>query len=160
MFAPMKTVDSIDALITSWERAEARLDENAMQTLLLGLNKLFNADLVFELVAALSPESDSLTSNGQQRNRRDFDALIDRIKSALLNAHARLVEHGHPVELDAWVLEDLIDGWSETVWKHTDALLRSRTPFETDAVRFQIERRTTRRAEAIRTAAEHAHHIA
>jgi len=154
MFTQLQTVENINALINTWERAATQREAYAMQTLLLGLNTTINHDLVFELASALSPECDTLTPEGRQRDRHMFEALIEQIKQKITITQARLISNGFQLEpaLDTWVIEDLLEGWGESVWKHAEALLRSRSEIETEAIRFQVDRRTVKRADAIRHA--------
>lgn len=152
MFAQLKTVESIQRLISTWEHAAVPAVDDPLQPLLLGLNTYINHDLVFELANNLAVNGDTLTPQGRQRDRRAFDGVIAAIKTLVMDVYQRVSERGCTLDLDVWVLEDLIDGWSETVWKHTEALLRSRSQFEAEAIRFQVDRRTIKRAEGIRCA--------
>ncbi len=152
MFAQLKTIDSIHNLIDTWERAAVQTVDDPEQALLLGLNTYLNHDLVFELANDLAVHGDTLTPAGRQRDRRAFEAVIMGVKALVVEAHERARARGCAIDLEAWLLEDLIDGWSETVWKHTEALLRSRSQFEAEAIRFQVDRRTSKRADALRRA--------
>ncbi len=152
MFAQLKTIDSIHNLIDTWERAAVQTVDDPEQSLLLGLNTYLNHDLVFEVANDLAAIGDTLTPAGRQRDRRAFDAVITGVKALVVEAHERARARGCAIDLDAWLIEDLLDGWSETVWKHTEALLRSRSQFEAEAIRFQVDRRTSKRADAIRRA--------
>lgn len=151
MLGQLKTVEQIQSLLTSWERAARDHTEFAQQSVLLGLNAAINYDLVFELASVLAPECDTLTPAGRARDRRAFDAMIAQLKRLILEVYTR-VANEITLALEPWMLDDVIDGWAETVWKHSDALLRSHSAFETEAIRFQVERRTAKRADAIRRA--------
>jgi len=151
----LETVARINLLIEAWERGATELEQPGLLSLLLGLNTYVNHDLIFDLVHHFACQSDALTPAGYARNRREFETLLTNIKRAVTDAELRLVSRGILAgdRADSWLLDDVIDGWRETLWRHIDALLRSRNETEAGAIRFQIDRRADKRADAIRRSA-------
>lgn len=133
---------------------------HVIQHLLLGVNAHINYDLVLTLYDLLSPEWNDLSKELQKMRYQDhclvnsiIGTTIDRVQDELIEKYAPSMNLIDTImgRLDEFLLLKLISEWRDSVWDHTQKLLKLTHQSERDDYIIEVEKKVLKRADWIDT---------